>query len=432
MLKKQSPARLIAAGYAAVILIGALLLLLPISVREGVRVSFVDALFTSTSAVCVTGLIAIDTADTFTVFGRTVVALLIQTGGLGITCVSVFVILAARRRVGLKERLLIMESWNIDSFKGKGVVRLVKSVLLMTLIFEAAGAALSFIVFARDYPPIKALGISLFHAVSAFNNAGFDILGGLRNLSPYRDDVLLNLVTCGLIIFGGLGFLVILDIVKTRRFRKLSFHSKVVIVMTAALLVAGTLLLKATERDITWLGAFFHSTSARTAGFSTYPLGTFSNAALFVLVILMFIGASPGSTGGGIKTTTFFVLLQEMKRIATKRSCRAFHRKIPPDAVHKAFTVTLLSATVVCLGTFALCLLEPECTFMQLLFEAVSAFATVGLSTGITPILGDVSKLIVIFIMYIGRIGALTFVSLGASKPVQEQVSCVEEPITIG
>ena len=194
MLKKQSPARLIASGYAAVILIGALLLLLPISVREGVRVSFVDALFTSTSAVCVTGLIAIDTADTFTVFGRTVVALLIQTGGLGITCVSVFVILAARRRVGLKERLLIMESWNIDSFKG--VVRLVKSVLLMTLIFEAAGAALSFIVFAQDYPPIKALGISLFHAVAAFNNSGFDILGGLRNLSPYRDDVLLNLVTC--------------------------------------------------------------------------------------------------------------------------------------------------------------------------------------------------------------------------------------------
>lgn len=430
MLKKQSPARLIAAGYAAVILIGTLLLSLPISVRDGAHVSFVDALFTSTSAVCVTGLIAIDTADTFTVFGRTVVALLIQIGGLGITCASVSVILAARRRVGLKERLMIMESWNIDSFNG--VVRLVKSVLLMTLIFEGVGAALSFIVFVRDYPPLEALGISLFHAVAAFNNAGFDILGGLRNLAPYRDNVLLNLVTCGLIVFGGLGFLVILDVLKTRRFRKLSFHSKVVLVMTAALLAAGTLLLKATEKDITWLGAFFHSTSARTAGFSTYPLGTFSSAALFVLIILMFIGASPGSTGGGIKTTTFFVLLQEMKRIATKRSCRAFHRKVPAESVQKAFHVALLSATVVCLGTFLLCVLEPDFSFLQLMFEAASAFATVGLSTGITPHLGGASKLVVILIMYIGRIGALTFVSLGASKPVHEQVSCVEEPITIG
>ncbi|MBP9037614.1 MAG: H(+)-transporting ATPase, partial [Candidatus Cloacimonas sp.] len=267
IFKKQSPVRLIALGFAAVILLGALVLMLPISVNNGVTVTFVDALFTSTSAVCVTGLIVVDTADTFTVFGRTIVALLIQIGGLGVTCVGVSFILAAGKRIGLKERLLIKESWNIDSFKG--VVKLLKDVLPLTLIFESVGAVLSFIVFSKDYPPLTALGISLFHSVAAFNNSGFDILGGLRNLIPYQSDVMLNLVTCGLIIFGGLGFLVILDIIKKRSFKKLTLHSKVVITMTVFLLAAGTLLLKATE-DITWLGAFFHSTSARTAGFSTY------------------------------------------------------------------------------------------------------------------------------------------------------------------
>jgi len=429
IFKKQSPVRLIALGFAAVILLGALVLMLPISVNNGVTVTFVDALFTSTSAVCVTGLIVVDTADTFTVFGRTIVALLIQIGGLGVTCVGVSFILAARKRIGLKERLLIKESWNIDSFKG--VVKLLKDVLLLTLIFESVGAALSFIVFSKDYPPLTALGISLFHSVAAFNNSGFDILGGLRNLIPYQSDVMLNLVTCGLIIFGGLGFLVILDIIKKRSFKKLTLHSKVVITMTVFLLAAGTLLLKATE-DITWLGAFFHSTSARTAGFSTYPLGTFSNASLFVLTVLMFIGASPGSTGGGIKTTTFFALIQAIKSVATNKPCTAFKRKIPTEVISKAFIVTLLSAFVVCIGTFLLCILEPDCTFIQLLFEVTSAFGTVGLSTGITPHLSDASKLILTLTMYIGRLGALAIVTLWAFKPTPPLVRYSEENITIG
>jgi trk system potassium uptake protein TrkH len=427
--KKQSPVRLIALGFALVILLGALILMLPISVNHGVTVTFVDALFTSTSAVCVTGLIAVDTADTFTILGRTIVAVLIQIGGLGVTCVGVSFILLSGKRVGLKERLLIKESWNIDSYKG--IVKLVKDVLLLTLIFEGLGALLSFIVFAKDYPPLTALGISAFHSVAAFNNSGFDILGGLRNLIPYQSDVMLNLVTCGLIIFGGLGFLVILDILKNRRFKKLTLHSKVVITMSLSLLVAGTLLLKATE-DITWLGAFFHSTSARTAGFSTYPLGTFSNASLFVLTVLMFIGASPGSTGGGIKTTTFFALIQTTKSLAINKPCTAFKRKIPTEVIKKAFIVTLLSTFVVCIGTFLLCVLEPNYTFIQLLFEETSAFGTVGLSTGITPHLTDASKLLVTLTMYIGRLGALTIVYLWVFKPGLPQITYSEEVITIG
>ena len=219
------------------ILLGTFLLLLPISVNPGMKVGVIDALFTATSAVCVTGLIAIDTADHFTAFGRAVVALLIQIGGLGVTSVGVGFILAAGKRVGFKGRLLVREALNVDS--SKGVVRLIKAILLTTLFFEAVGAILSFIVFVQDYPPLKAMEISIFHSIAAFNNSGFDILGGLQNLIPYQSDVLLNFVTCGLIIFGGLGFLVILDVLKMRSFKKLCLHSKVVITTSGILLITG-------------------------------------------------------------------------------------------------------------------------------------------------------------------------------------------------
>lgn len=426
--KKQPPARLLSLGFAAVILAGTALLLLPVSRGAGVDVALIDALFTSTSAVCVTGLIAVDTADTFSVFGRTVVALLIQVGGLGVTSVGVGFILLAHRRVSLKERLLVREAMATSTMRG--AVKLVKNVLLLTLCFEAAGAALSFLVFVQDYSPLDALGISLFHSIAAFNNSGFDILGGLRNLIPYQQDVLLNLTTCGLIFFGGIGFLVILDCFKKRSFRKLALHSKVVIVTSVVLIAVGTLILRLTE-DITWLGALFQSVSARTAGFSTYPIGSFSSAGLFTLTILMFIGASPGSTGGGIKTSTLFALVQATKSAATNRPCSAFRRGIPHEVVYKAFVITLLAALVVSAGTFALCLLEPEYTFLALLFEVTSAFGTVGLSTGITPELCTGAKFILILIMFIGRLGPVTIASLWSFRAAP-QVSYSEEDITIG
>lgn len=429
ILKKQSPGRLIAMGFAAAILIGAGLLLLPVSVKPGATVTPIDALFTSTSAVCVTGLIAIDTADHFTFFGQAVVAGLIQIGGLGVTSVGIGFILVTGRRVGIKARLLVKEALNVDSFKG--IVRLIKAVLLMTLCFEGAGMLLSLIVFAQDYPLPQAIWISIFHSIAAFNNSGFDILGGLRNLVPYQSDVLLNLTTCGLIICGGLGFLVMQDIFKCRCcFRRMSLHSKVVATTTAALLLVGTLLLKLTE-DVSWLGAFFHSVSARTAGFSTYPIGEFTNAGLFVLVVLMFIGASPGSTGGGIKTTTFFALMQEVRAVFTKRQPGAFHRSISGETRAKAAVIALLSLLVVCCGTFLLCVLEPQRAFIQVFFEVVSAFGTVGLSTGITPDLCVLSKLVLILTMFIGRLGAFTLLSIWINRP-EPGVRYTEEMITIG
>ncbi len=409
-LRRQPPGRLIALGFAAVILLGSVLLIMPFSVQEGVEVRYIDTLYTSTSAVCVTGLIAIDAGDTFTPLGQAILAGLIQVGGLGVTSVGAGIIIAMGKRIDLKGRTLIREASNVDS--SSGLVRLVKAILLTTLIFELAGAALSFLVFVQDYPPVRALGISLFHSIAAFNNSGFDILGNFQNLIPYRDDLLLNLVTCGLIFFGGIGFLVIREVWQKRFcWRKLSMHSRVVISVSVVLIVVGALLIKLTE-DVTWLGAFFHSVSARTAGFSTYPLGEFNDTGLLVLAVLMFIGASPGSTGGGIKTSTFFALIQGIKSAATNKSEKAFRFAVPRDAFRKASVITLLALCVVIVGTYLMLIFDPQVTSMQALFEVVSAFGTVGLSTGITAGLSDASKLLSILIMYIGRLGPLTIASM--------------------
>lgn len=427
-LKHISPGRLIVLGFFMVIMIGAFLLMSPFSRRSGVDVSFVDALFTSTSAVCVTGLIAIDTADTFNLFGKTVVAMLIQIGGLGVTSIGVGLILLIGRNVGIKQRMLVKEALNLTSMKG--IVKLIKAVIIMTISFEIVGAILSYIVFSKDYKPLDAVGISIFHSIAAFNNSGFDVLGNFQNLSSYRDNILLNLVTCGLIIFGGLGFLTIKEIIEKHSFEKFSLHTKIVITMTGSLLIVGTVLLKFTE-NISWLTAFFYSTSARTAGFSTAPLSGFTSAGLFTLVILMFIGASPGSTGGGIKTTTFFAIIKNVYSASTNKHCVAFKRELSKNTIAKASIIATLSLTLVVVDSFILSIIEPEFSFMQILFEVTSAFGTVGLSTGITPSLSDLSKLIITLTMFIGRLGPLTMATIWTFKPTSH-VHYLEEDITIG
>ncbi len=408
--KKLSSARIIALGFLVVILVGSVLLSLPCSIRDGVTVSYIDALYTSTSAVCVTGLIAVDAGDTFTPLGQFILGMLIQIGGLGVTAVGAGVILAVGRRVDLKGMNIVRDAMNLDN--GKGIARFIKDVFLTTLAFELVGAALSFIVFVQDFAPLKALGVSLFHSIAAFNNAGFDILGNLQNLISYRDDVLLNIVTCALIFFGGIGFLVIKEVIDKRfRWRKLSMHSKVVLSVSAVLTVVGTILLYLTE-DIPLLAAFFHSVSTRTAGFSTVPIGSFSDAGLLVMIVFMVIGASPGSTGGGIKTSTFFVLLQGIKSAAMNKSEKAFKYSIPSDAFRKAAVILLIALCVIITGTFLMLVMEPEIHFIDALFEIASAFGTVGLSTGITTGLGIGSKILSIIIMYIGRLGPLTIATL--------------------
>ncbi len=413
--KKQNNLKYIAFGFLAVIFLGSGLLLIPGCIKKGMNVSYIDSLYTSTSAVCVTGLIAIDVYDHFTIAGQIIVLLLIQIGGLGVTTLGAGLILALRRNVRLKERNIIQESLNVDS--AKELLTLFKNVFKYTFVIEFIGACLSLITFSKHYQIGEAIWKSIFHSVAAFNNSGFDILGGGINLQNYSSDILLNLVTCALIILGGIGFLVITDVIKHKgNFKKLTLQSKVVIVMTVSLLILGMFAIKLTERNnITWLGAFFFSTSARTAGFSTFNLKYFSNAGLLIIIILMFIGASPGSTGGGIKTTTLFVLIKYVQSMVNHKSSKAFKYSISKEAEKKSVTVFFLALSLILLSIVIVCILEvnnKDIRFIDIAFEMTSAYGTVGLSTGITSSLTIGSKIVSIIMMYFGRVGPLTIFSL--------------------
>ncbi len=418
LLKKQSPARIIAMGFMFTILLGSALLMLPFCIKDGQTLSYIDALHTSTSAVCVTGLIVKDVGSTFTPFGQTIIAILIQIGGLGISTIGAGIILAVGKKVSLKGVNIIKEGSNLST--RKGLIAFIKEIFITTVIIEFIGAVISFSVFIQDMHFSTAVGMSLFHSIASFNNAGFDIMGCLGsefaylNLAPYKDNVVLNLTTSLLIILGGIGFLVIKDLLNSKfRWKNFSMHTKVVLSMTVVLLTGGTLLLKLTEKgNISWLGAFFTSVSARTAGFSTFNLSEFTVAGLFLIICLMFVGASPGSTGGGIKTTTVFALFQGIKSSATNKSEKAFKYSMPKDAYKKASVIALLSLFVIIVGTFVVAIFEPQFTLTQILFEMTSAFGTVGLSTGITPSLSVGSKVVNVIIMFIGRLGPLTIASL--------------------
>lgn len=429
IFKRLSSARIVAIGFIAIIFIGSGLLMLPVCLKNPGSLHYIDALYTSTSAVCVTGLLSVEAGDTFSTVGQFILGLLIQIGGLGVTSVGAGVILAMRKKVNLKGRAIIKDAMNLDS--GKGVVKFVQSVFLTTLAFEAAGAVLSFFVFIRDYPPARAIGLSFFHSIAAFNNSGIDILGGGRSLSGYQSNVYFNIITMLMIIFGGIGFLLIREVIdKKFCWRRFSMHTKVVLSMSAGLIIAGALLLMLTE-NISVLGAFFQSVSARTAGFYTYPLGKFTNAGRIVMIVLMFIGASPGSTGGGIKTTTFFVLLQGIKSAATNRSEKAFRYSVPANAFRKASVILLMGLAIVLTGSFIMSALEPGIDMSDILFEITSAFGTTGLSTGITGSLTTGSKILSIIIMYIGRLGPLTIANLWYFDK-GERVSFPDGNISIG
>ena len=428
MLKKIGPYGLITIGFLLSILIGGTLLYLPISQKSGADVSLVDAFFITISAICVTGLSTIDVANSFNLFGYTIIALLIQIGGLGIVCAGLSIILLAGQKIGIKERILIKDSLNLNSLKG--IVKLVKSIFRITFIIEFIGALFSFCSFIKYYKFKDAIVISIFHSISAFNNAGFDLIGNFRNLVPFENDILLNLTTSGLIILGGLGFIVINEIIEKKDFKKISLHSKIVIKMSIALLIIGTLIIYVSS-DISLLASFFTSVSSRTAGFNTVPIDSFNKVALLFIMILMFIGASPSSTGGGIKTSTFYSLIKGTYSICSNKRCHSFKREISHETILKSFIVLFVGMIVVTSCLICLCIFEPNIDLLDLLFESISAFATVGLSTGITPELSTISKIVIMITMFIGRVGGLTLLSLWTKKG-KKYVSYPTEDILIG
>lgn len=410
-VRKQPPQRLVALSFVFLIFFGAAMLTLPCATYPGVRITYMDALFMATSASTTTGLGVVNPMQTFAPFGRAVLAILMEIGGLGVTAWGAGLVLMMRRRINLKERLLFAESMNLTS--ARSIARFVVSVLVTTLTIELIGIVLTFLALLRYEAPLRSLELSVFHTIAAFNNAGMDIFGG-QSMFAYRDDVMLNIITVFIMGAGGLGFLVVRDLVDTRfRWSRLTLHSKVVLLMGTVLMVIGTFGIKLTQyNQISWLGAFFQAEAARMAGFTTYDLSAFSNAALFFVVVWMFIGCAPGSTTGGIRTTTVFVLVQQLKTTATNREGHAFHYTIPVEAYRKASVVTILSLALCLFGVMLVCWLEPQLSVRDVIFENVSAFSTAGMSTGITTQYGTAARLWFILLMYIGRVSPLTVLTM--------------------
>ncbi len=442
-LNRLTQTQMLVLGYTLIILLGTGLLMLPVSTREGVVTPFTDAMFTATSAACVTGLVVRDTYQYWSTFGQCVIIGIIQIGGLGFMTIGVFFATLLRRRVGLWMRGTMQES--VNALQLGGIVRLTKFIIKGTFLIEGTGAVLLTLCFWRKMPFGKALFYGIFHSVSAFCNAGFDLMGegeAYSSFTAYYDDWFVNLVLMALIILGGLGFFVWSDLKQNKlRFRKYRLHTKLVVLTTAVLLAAGTVLLFIAEQDYTLKGmppgdqilcSMFGSVTARTAGFNTVDTVALSDSGKMITMILMFIGGSPGSTAGGIKTTTFLVLIiYAVASLQQKKDCNVFGRRLDDGSIHKASSVLCINlfaavaAIVIISGAQALPLTD-------VLFEVFSAIGTVGMTTGVTREMTAVSKFVLIFLMYCGRVGSLTFAFSLRGHKVDAAVKQPVEQIMIG
>ncbi len=415
-----SKVQIIALSFVGIILVGTLLLLLPFSTRQGESTSLLDAAFTAVSATCVTGLIVHDTFLHWTLFGQLVILAMIQLGGLGLMAFSVTFSLLLRRRIGLKERGILQES--VNTLQIGGIVKLVRRMLLGTLLFEGVGALLLSIRFVGDFGIGKGLYYGVFHSVSAFCNGGFDLMGVRErgsSMTYYAGDPLVNLTLIALILIGGIGFLVWDDLLKNKwHFRRFRLHTKLVLSMSALLLFGGAALFYVLERNGILAGepvgkqillSLFQSATTRTAGFNTADTAALGDGTKLWMAMLMFVGGNPGSTAGGIKTTTLAVLLIYLRSTLRRtKGAEIFGRRLEEDVVKRAAAILTLSLMLDLFGTLILTALE-QLPLADVLFEVVSALGTVGISVGITGGLKAVSKLILMLLMYCGRMGSLTF-----------------------
>lgn len=433
---KLQPVQILALGFAAVILTGAILLTLPISSVDGKWTPFIDCLFTSTSAVCVTGLVTLDTGTHWTVFGQIVIMLLIQTGGLGFMTFATFFAVLLGRRISLRERLIMQEAYN--AFNIQGMVRLMLYVMGITFSIEGIGALLLMTQFIPQYGWAKGIYFGIFHAVSAFCNAGFDLIGGFKSLTSYVENATISLTIGGLIVIGGIGFAVITELINTKDLRRLSLHSKVVLTTTAVLITVGAVMFFVFEYSNPKtmgplsmkgkiLASIFASITPRTAGYNTISTGDMTMAGKFLTIILMFIGASPGSTGGGIKTSTATLLFMTvMAVIHGNDDTEIFKKRIGKPLVYRAAAITLISFTLV-IGVTMILAITQKGDFIEFLYEATSAFGTVGLTLGLTPRLTLIGKIAIILTMYSGRVGPLTL-ALAFAHKMQTTSSAIKYP----
>lgn len=449
--REFSTTRIIVLGFLGAIFLGTLLLMLPFSTVPGKETTFIDALFTATTSVCVTGLVTVPTFSQWTLCGQIIITILIQIGGLGVITFTTIFLILLKKRIGLKERLLIQDAYNLDTIQG--LVILVKRIIKGTLVVEGVGAAVSMTVFIPQYG-VVGIWKSIFHAVSAFCNAGMDVLGP-NSLMDYVGNPMINAVTMLLILLGGIGFPVwwnVLDAIHYDRsqytcFRDslhhLKLYSKVALSVTAILIVAGTVLIFALEygNEETlgglplwqkWQAAMFQSVTTRTAGFATISQNGLRPATAFICCLLMFIGGSPSGTAGGIKTTTAAILVMTVISIVKgRKDTEMFERKINGEAVRRALSVFMVSLMVLIMAIIMLAVVQPV-SFLDSMYETVSAIATVGLSRDLTPSLNLAGKMVIIITMYLGRIGPISLALFFNSKRFVNLKSYKEENISVG
>ncbi|KKK36125.1 Ktr system potassium transporter B [Mesobacillus campisalis] len=435
-----NPAHILILGFLGLIFIGTCLFMIPGATKDRHHLSFIDALFEATSAVCVTGLAVVDTGTTFTLFGQIVLLALIQLGGWGFMTSGILMFLILGKKIGFKQRLLLKESMNALSLQG--VILLVKRVIIITLIVEAIGALLLAIRWSQEMSVGKAVYYGIFHSISAFNNAGF----GLEpdSLSKWVGDPTVNIVITSLFIIGGIGFFVVADIFEKRNIRKFSLHTKVVLIFTLVLNIVSTLVIFGLEYNNPatlgslgttdkWWAAYFQGVVPRTAGFNTIDISQMELSSLVYMMALMFIGASPGSTGGGIKVTTFALLLFALWAVVTNRDdVNVFKRRIPPPLVLRALSIAVSGMLFSFIIFFLLTITEKGADMSVIAFETVSAFGTVGMSAGLTPELSLWGKILITIMMFIGRVGPLTMAFALAIRSNQPKVRYAEEKILIG
>ncbi len=444
MKRKFSQTRIIALGYILIIIVGTLLLMLPAASQSGKSAGFVPAMFTAVSASCVTGLVVLDTATSWTVFGQAIIITLIQIGGLGFMTIATMFSMLLKRRMGLREREIMVESINTQHIGG--IMLLTRKIIAGTVLFETCGALLLATRFIPRFGPVKGIWYSVFHSVSAFCNAGFDLMGitePYASLTGFSDDFVVNFTLCALIIIGGIGFLVWDDIGKKKlRFKYYQLHTKLVLTVTAILLVVPSILFFVFERDFTNAGlglghsvlnSVFDSVTARTAGFNTTDTAALSPASKILTIFLMFIGGSPGSTAGGIKTTTLAVIaVSTFNGITRRQSKGVFGRRLEKDAIHKASSVAFTNMSLAIFGIIAICAFQPTLDIGDIIFECVSAIGTVGMSTGITRSLTLAPRLIIAFLMFCGRVGSVSFALALMEKRAAPPIKNPREKITIG
>lgn len=443
LAKKISTTRLIALSFLIVILTGSVLLCLPFSSQNGEWTNFIDALFTATSATCVTGLVVFDTYTHWSLFGQLVILVMIQIGGIGLMTIIIMVFIFLKRKISLHERLILMQS--AGTVRISGMVKLVKRIVTGTLICEGAGALLLAVRFIPQMGFLQGVYYAVFHSVSAFCNAGFDLMGKYEpfsSLTTYETDPLVSIVIMLLIVVGGIGFLVWDEIIRYGYyFKKYSLHAKIVLSTTLFLIVVGTLGIFWLEYDgglaglslgDKLLSSAFMSVTTRTAGFNTMDLSSLGEAGSLFSMVLMFIGGSPGSTAGGIKTSTLAAVFFAMISMSRgQKQVTLFKRTLGVDIVKQASVIIIIYLTGILTATVLICHLEPY-SLTDVLFETISAAATVGLSRGLTPSLGAVSHIILAFLMFAGRIGGLSMMLVFGEEKPQAPVQRPTEPIIIG